>query len=127
MAKVSGSSKKKVRRDVEDGSVIVQASFNNTMVTITDTNGDVLAWATAGASFSGSRKCTPFAAQTAARKVAEVAKGMGMKTVSVMVKGPGPGREAAIRAMSDFFNVKSIRDITPVPHNGCRAKKRRRV
>lgn len=125
----SPRTRKKVRKNVVDGIAHIHASFNNTIVTITDRQGNALAWATAGGSgFRGSRKSTPFAAQVAAERVANVVKDMGMKNVEVCVKGPGPGRESAIRALNAHgFNVTSITDVTPIPHNGCRPPKRRRV
>ena len=131
MAKQSSSktTKRKVRRNVTSGIVHIKATFNNTTVTITDQKGDVLAWATAGTSgFKGSRKSTPFAGQTAAQTVAEKAVKSGMKEVEVRVKGPGGGRESAITSLEAAgLTVKSIEDVTPLPHNGCRPKKRRRV
>ena len=122
-------SRKKVKKHVVDGMAHIHASFNNTIVTITDRQGNALAWTTAGGSgFRGSRKSTPFAAQVAADRVAEMVKEMGMKNMDVCVKGPGPGRESAIRALqASGIKVKSIRDVTPVPHNGVRPKKKRRV
>lgn len=121
--------KKKTRRVPAKGIAHVCASFNNTIVTITDPRGDALAWATAGTSgFKGSRKSTPFAAQKAAEKAATIAVKMGMKEVEVRVKGPGSGRESAVRALaSSGLIVKAIEDVTPLPHNGCRPRKRRRV
>lgn len=125
----SPRTRKKVKKNVVDGIAHVHATFNNTIVTITDRQGNALAWATAGGSgFRGSRKSTPFAAQVAAERVAEMVKDMGMKNLDVNVKGPGPGRESAIRALnSNGFNITSITDVTPIPHNGCRPPKRRRV
>lgn len=121
--------KRKVRRNVTYGIVYVRATFNNTIVTITDTRGDALCWAAAGTcGFKGSRKSTPFAGQCAAQQVAEKAIKFGMKDVEVKVKGPGSGRESAITALQAAgLNVKSIEDITPIPHNGCRPRKKRRV
>ena len=121
--------KKKVRRSVTDGVAHVHASFNNTVITITDRQGNTLAWSTAGASgFKGSRKSTPFAAQVAAARVGQVVAEMGMKTLEVRVKGPGPGRESAVRALNNAgFKITSIMDVTPIPHNGCRPPKKRRV
>lgn len=121
--------RKKAKRIVSSGMVHIQASFNNTLVYITDLEGNTLSWATAGGmGFKGSRKSTPYAAQVAAKKAAQDAKDMyGMKSVDVFVKGPGPGREAAARALADFFKVTSITDATGIPHNGCRAEKERRV
>jgi len=125
----SPRTRKKVKKNVVDGIAHVHATFNNTIVTVTDRQGNALAWATAGGSgFRGSRKSTPFAAQVAAERVAEMVKEMGMKNLDVCVKGPGPGRESAIRALnSNGFNITSITDVTPIPHNGCRPPKRRRV
>jgi len=107
----------------------IHASFNNTIVTVTDRQGNALAWATAGGSgFRGSRKSTPFAAQVAADRVAEMVKEMGMKNMEVFVKGPGPGRESAVRALNNAgFKITNISDVTPIPHNGCRPPKKRRV
>ena len=121
--------KKKVKKNVVDGIAHIHASFNNTIVTITDRQGNTLAWATAGGSgFRGSRKSTPFAAQVAAENAANVVKEMGMKNMDVCVRGPGPGRESAIRALNaQGFTITSITDVTPIPHNGCRPPKRRRV
>jgi len=126
---VAKSKKRKVRRNVTYGIVYIRATFNNTIVTITDTRGDALCWATAGTcGFKGSRKSTPFAGQCAAQQVAEKAIKFGMKDVDVKVKGPGSGRESAITALQAAgLNVKSIEDITPIPHNGCRPRKKRRV
>ena len=120
---------KKVKKNVVDGVAHIHASFNNTIVTITDRQGNTLAWATSGGSgFRGSRKSTPFAAQVAAENAANAVKEMGMKNMEVCVKGPGPGRESAIRALNaQGFNIISITDVTPIPHNGCRPPKRRRV
>ncbi len=121
--------RKRVRRNVERGQAHIQASFNNTIVTLTDEQGNALSWASAGGlGFKGSRKSTPYAAQMAAEAAANKAAPYGLKSVDVMVKGPGSGREAAIRALQTCgINVTSIRDVTPVPHNGCRPPKRRRV
>lgn len=130
MAKSSTSSKKKkTRRNVTAGIAFIKASFNNTIVTITDTRGDALCWASAGTSgFKGSRKSTPFAGQCAAQQAAERAIKYGMKEIEVRVKGPGSGRESAITALqSAGLTVKSIEDRTPIPHNGCRPAKKRRV
>ncbi|MCF6255433.1 MAG: 30S ribosomal protein S11 [Gammaproteobacteria bacterium] len=125
----SPRTRKKVKKNVVDGIAHVHATFNNTIVTVTDRQGNALAWATAGGSgFRGSRKSTPFAAQVAAERVAAMVKEMGMKNLDVCVKGPGPGRESAIRALNaNGFNITSITDVTPIPHNGCRPPKRRRV
>jgi len=121
--------KKRVKKNVEHGQAHIQASFNNTIVTLTDANGNALSWASAGGlGFKGSRKSTPYAAQMAAETAAKAAAPTGLKSVDVMVKGPGSGREAAIRALSAIgILVTSIQDVTPVPHNGCRPPKRRRV
>ena len=127
MAKVS--KKRKVKRNVANGVVHIKVSFNNTNVTITDMKGDTLCWATAGTSgFKGSRKSTPFAGQMAAQQAADKAKKFGMKEVDVRVKGPGSGREMAITGIAQAgLTIKSIEDVTPLPHNGCRPPKRRRV
>lgn len=129
MAKTQTRVRKKVKKNVVDGVVHIHASFNNTIVTIADRQGNALAWATAGGcGFRGSRKSTPFAAQVASEKVGNVVKEMGMKNLEVLVKGPGPGRESAIRALNSLgFKVTNISDVTPIPHNGCRPPKRRRV
>ena len=121
--------KKRNRRNVQHGQAHIQSSFNNTIVTLTDAEGNALSWASAGGlGFRGSRKSTPYAAQMAAETAAKAAIPYGLKTIDVMVKGPGSGREAAIRALSACgLEVISIRDVTPVPHNGCRPPKRRRV
>ncbi|ALP52397.1 30S ribosomal protein S11 [Candidatus Tenderia electrophaga] len=129
MAKPSTRTRKRVKKDVADGIAHIHASFNNTIITITDRQGNTLAWATAGGSgFRGSRKSTPFAAQVAAEKAGSVVKEFGMKNMDVMVKGPGPGRESAVRALNaNGFKINSITDVTPIPHNGCRPPKKRRV
>jgi len=121
--------KKKVKKDVADGIAHIHASFNNTIIMNTDRQGNALAWATAGGSgFRGSRKSTPFAAQVAAEKAGEKAKEFGMKNIEVEVKGPGPGRESAVRALNNAgFQITNITDVTPIPHNGCRPPKKRRV
>ncbi|AGA91541.1 30S ribosomal protein S11 [Thioflavicoccus mobilis 8321] len=121
--------KKKVKKTVVDGIAHVHASFNNTIITITDRQGNALAWATSGGSgFRGSRKSTPFAAQVAADKVGQAVKEFGLKNLDVNVKGPGPGRESAVRALNNAgFKITSITDVTPIPHNGCRPPKKRRV
>lgn len=123
------SKKRKVRRNVTMGIAFIQATFNNTMVTITDTKGDTLCWASAGTcGFKGSRKSTPFAGQCAAQQAAEKAMKFGVKEVEVRVQGPGSGRESAITALQAAgLTVKSIEDCTPIPHNGCRPPKKRRV
>jgi small subunit ribosomal protein S11 len=122
-------SRKKTKRVVTDGVAHIYASFNNTIVTISDRQGNTLCWATAGGSgFRGSRKSTPFAAQVASERAATMAQEYGMKTVDVYVRGPGPGRESAVRSLNNSgFRVNSITDVTPVPHNGCRPPKKRRV
>lgn len=129
MAKVTTTRKKRVKRTVVDGVAHIHASFNNTIVTITDRQGNSLAWATSGGSgFRGSRKSTPFAAQVASQKAGEAAKEFGLKNLEVYIKGPGPGRESAVRALNAVgFKITNIVDVTPVPHNGCRPPKRRRV
>ena len=121
--------KKKAKRVVVDGLGHIHASFNNTIITITDRQGNALSWATSGGSgFRGSRKSTPFAAQVAAERASNVAVEFGMKSVDVFVKGPGPGRESAVRAINAAgLKINSISDVTPIPHNGCRPPKRRRV
>ncbi len=126
MAKVK---KKKIRRNVNKGVAYIKATFNNTIVTMTDVSGDVLCWATAGTvGFKGSRKSTPFAAQRAAETVAERAAKVGVREIEVRVKGPGAGRESAITGLqASGLAIRSIEDITPLPHNGCRPPKRRRV
>ena len=120
---------KVTRRSVSEGIAHIHASFNNTIVTITDRQGNALAWATAGGQgFRGSRKSTPFAAQVAAEVAGKAALEYGLKNVDVLVKGPGPGRESAVRALGALgYKINSISDITPIPHNGCRAPKKRRV
>ena len=122
------NTKKKVKKTVVDGVAHVHASFNNTIVTITDRQGNALSWATAGGSgFRGSRKSTPFA-QVAAERAGTVAQEFGLKNVDVMIKGPGPGRESAVRALNALgLRINNITDVTPIPHNGCRPPKKRRV
>ncbi|ASK77978.1 30S ribosomal protein S11 [Paraphotobacterium marinum] len=129
MAKQTTRTRKRVKKQVADGIAHIHASFNNTIVTITDRQGNALAWATAGGSgFRGSRKSTPFAAQVAAERCGEMVKEFGMKNLEVMVKGPGPGRESTIRALNAAgFRITNIVDATPIPHNGCRPPKKRRV
>ncbi|MBM4386392.1 MAG: 30S ribosomal protein S11 [Deltaproteobacteria bacterium] len=124
-----GAKKKKVRKEIQTGVVHVQSTFNNTVVSITDVSGNVIAWSSAGRrGFKGSRKSTPFAAQMAAEDAAKKAMEFGLKSVSVLIKGPGAGKESALRALqSAGLRVTTIRDITPVPHNGCKQPKRRRV
>ncbi|MEQ6342747.1 MAG: 30S ribosomal protein S11 [Gammaproteobacteria bacterium] len=129
MAKVSTRTRKRVKKNVVDGVAHVYASFNNTIITITDRQGNALSWATSGSSgFRGSRKSTPFAAQVAAEKAGSIVQEFGMKNLDVLVKGPGPGRESAVRALhAAGFKINSITDVTPIPHNGCRPPKKRRV
>ena len=121
--------KKKVKKNIANGVVHIQSTFNNTIVTISDSVGNVVAWSSAGVQgFKGSRKSTPFAAQLAAQDAAKKAMEHGMRSVEVYVKGPGPGRESALRALqASGFKVMMIKDVTPIPHNGCRPPKRRRV
>jgi len=120
---------KKIKKDISDGIAYISASFNNTIITITDRKGNALSWATAGASgFRGSRKSTPFAAQVAAEKAGLIAKDYGLKNLDVRITGPGPGRESAVRSLNNLgFKITNIIDGTPIPHNGCRPPKRRRV
>ena len=131
MAKVARKTTrtKRVKKNIEKGAAHIRSTFNNTIVTITDVNGNALSWASAGGlGFRGSKKSTPFAAQTAAETAAKAAMEHGLKTVEVYVKGPGAGREAAIRALQAAgLEVTMIKDVTPIPHNGCRPPKRRRV
>ena len=121
--------KKATKREVPEAIAHINSSFNNTIITISDPNGDALCWSSAGAAgFKGSRKSTPFAAQVASTQAAERAQQYGVKNVTVRVRGPGPGRESAIRALHAVgFNIVSITDVTPLPHNGCRPPKRRRI
>lgn len=128
-AKKVTTRKRRERKNIDRGQVHIQSTFNNTMVTITDTQGNAISWASAGGlGFRGSRKSTPFAAQSAAETAAKAAMEHGLKTVEVYVKGPGAGREAAIRALQTVgLEVSMIKDVTPIPHNGCRPPKRRRV
>ena len=130
MAKpAAAKTKKKIKRVVTDGIAHVHASFNNTIITITDRQGNALSWATSGgAGFRGSRKSTPFAAQVAAEKAGKAALDYGVKSLEVRIKGPGPGRESSVRALASLgIRINSISDVTPVPHNGCRPQKRRRI
>lgn len=131
MAKPKGkvSRKKKERKNIQNGIAHIQSTFNNTIITITDMSGNTIAWSSAGSQgFKGSRKSTPFAAQLAADDAAKKAQEHGVQNIEVYVKGPGSGREAALRALQAAgFNVTLIRDVTPIPHNGCRPPKRRRV
>jgi len=129
MVKQARAGKKKVRKNIPVGVAHVQSTFNNTVVTLTDLRGNVVSWATAGVKgFKGSKKSTPFAASMAAEDAAKKAMENGMQTVTVLVNGPGGGREAAVRALAAAgLKVSVIRDVTPIPHNGCRPKKRRRV
>jgi small subunit ribosomal protein S11 len=127
--KAGARARKKVKKNVAEGIAHIHASFNNTIITITDRQGNALAWATSGgAGFKGSRKSTPFAAQVAAEKAGKVAIECGVKNLEVRIKGPGPGRESAVRALNALgIRIASISDVTPVPHNGCRPPKRRRI
>lgn len=129
MAKTPTRTRKKVKKQVADGMAHIHASFNNTIVTITDRQGNALCWTTAGGSgFRGSRKSTPFAAQVAAERCGNMAQEFGLKNLEVFVNGPGPGRESAIRALNSVgYRITNITDVTPIPHNGCRPPKKRRV
>ncbi|MCC7080360.1 MAG: 30S ribosomal protein S11 [Burkholderiales bacterium] len=129
MAKAPTRVRKKAKKNVAEGVAHIHASFNNTIVTITDRQGNTLAWATSGASgFKGSRKSTPFAAQVAAESAGKAAQECGVKNLEVRIKGPGPGRESAVRALNALgIKITLISDVTPIPHNGCRPPKRRRV
>jgi small subunit ribosomal protein S11 len=129
MAKQSTRVRKKVKKNVAEGIAHIHASFNNTIITITDRQGNALSWATTGsAGFKGSRKSTPFAAQVAAEAAGRQAQECGVKNLEVRIKGPGPGRESAMRALNAIgFKITSIADVTPIPHNGCRPPKRRRI
>lgn len=129
MAKTGTKVRKKVKKNVAEGIAHVHASFNNTIITITDRQGNALSWATSGgAGFKGSRKSTPFAAQVAAEAAGKVAQECGIKNLEVRIKGPGPGRESSVRALNALgIKISSITDITPIPHNGCRPPKKRRI
>lgn len=129
MAKAKKGAKRKVRKNIQTGVAHIHATFNNTVVTITDTHGNALSWSSAGSKgFKGSKKSTPYAASVAAEDAARKAQEHGVKQVSVNLKGPGTGRESALRALQAAgFKVTTIRDVTPIPHNGCRPPKRRRV
>ncbi|MCW5725300.1 MAG: 30S ribosomal protein S11 [Maricaulaceae bacterium] len=129
MAKEPARVRRRERKNITSGVAHVNASFNNTMITITDAQGNTIAWSSAGANgFKGSRKSTPYAAQIAAEEAGKKAMEHGMKTVEVLVSGPGSGRESALRALQSVgFTITTIRDVTPIPHNGCRPPKRRRV
>ena len=127
--KTGARTRKKVKKNVAEGIAHIHASFNNTIITITDRQGNALSWATSGgAGFKGSRKSTPFAAQVAAERAGRVAVECGVKNLEVRIKGPGPGRESAVRALNALgIKISSISDVTPIPHNGCRPPKRRRI
>lgn len=129
MNKTNSRVKKKIKKNISEGIAHIHASFNNTIVTITDRQGNTLSWATSGgAGFKGSRKSTPFAAQVAAETASKIAIDCGVKNLEVKVKGPGPGRDSAVRALNAAgFKITSISDVTPVPHNGCRPPKKRRI
>ena len=129
MAKPKSAGRKKVKKNIQTGVAHIQSTFNNTIITITDVSGNALSWSSSGKrGFKGSRKSTPFAAQLAAEEAARQAQEHGLRSVSVCVKGPGAGREAALRALqATGVKITSIRDVTPIPHNGCRPPKRRRV
>lgn len=129
MAKANVRVRKKVKKNIAEGIAHVHASFNNTIITITDRQGNALSWATSGGQgFKGSRKSTPFAAQVAAEAAGKTAQENGVKNLEVRIKGPGPGRESAVRALNAVgFKITSITDVTPVPHNGCRPPKKRRI
>lgn len=128
-SKTAAKTKKKVKKNIVEGIAHIHASFNNTIISISDRQGNVLSWATSGGSgFSGSRKSTPFAAQVASERAGRAAQEHGMKSLEVRIKGPGPGRESAVRALNALgFEINNIVDVTTIPHNGCRPSKRRRV
>src|SRR6056300_627857 len=129
MAKTNTRIKKRIKKNVAEGIAHVHASFNNTIITITDRQGNALSWATSGgAGFKGSRKSTPFAAQVAAETAGKAAQEYGIKNIEVRIKGPGPGRESSVRALNSIgLKITAIQDVTPVPHNGCRPPKKRRI
>jgi len=129
MAKTNTRIKKKIKKNVAEGIAHVHASFNNTIITITDRQGNALSWATSGgAGFKGSRKSTPFAAQVAAETAGKAAQEYGVKNIEVRIKGPGPGRESSVRALNSIgLKITAIQDVTPVPHNSCRPPKKRRI
>lgn len=129
MAKVATKVRKKIKRNVAEGVAHIHASFNNTIITITDRQGNALSWATSGgAGFRGSRKSTPFAAQVAAESAGRAAQESGVKNLEVRIKGPGPGRESSVRALNALgMRITAITDVTPIPHNGCRPPKKRRI
>ena len=129
MAKTATKVRKKVKKNVAEGNAHIHASFNNTIITITDRQGNALSWATSGgAGFKGSRKSTPFAAQVAAEAAGKAAVECGIKNVEVRIKGPGPGRESSVRALNALgIKITAITDVTPIPHNGCRPPKKRRI
>ena len=129
MAKTATQVRKKVKKNIAEGIAHIHASFNNTIITITDRQGNALSWATSGgAGFKGSRKSTPFAAQVAAEAAGKAAIDCGIKNVEVRIKGPGPGRESSVRALNALgIKISSITDVTPIPHNGCRPPKKRRI
>ncbi|MFN3603967.1 MAG: 30S ribosomal protein S11 [Leptonema sp. (in: bacteria)] len=122
------STKKKEKRNIPIGKIYINSSYNNTIITVTDEKGNVICWASAGQSFKGTRKSTPFAAQVTAKEAAQKAKEFGLREADILIKGPGLGRESAIKSIvGEGIKIRSIRDITPIPHNGCRPPKRRKV